>query len=127
MTIAKEKRDKIIAALTDNPNSAEVARRGNWNQSTVWVIAKAAGIELTAGNAAKGRRGPLRRAEIVAAFKKNPRATLRQVARQIGGVSHETVRTIAKAEGIKLAAPGRPRRSQHLVGRAIAAKAAIVA
>jgi hypothetical protein len=125
--ITKEKRAEIIAALNVNPDAAHVARQiGGVSHPTIWNIAKAAGIELTAGNAAKGGnrfREPLisreKRVEIVvAAFKENPRTTLRQVARQVGGVSHETVRTIAKAEGITLPKRGPKRSNQHVVGNA---------
>ena len=105
-----EKRAQIIAALNANPNSAAVARQiGGVGQATVWKIAKAAGIELTAGKAAKGH--PIsaeQRAQIIAALNSNPNA--RQVARQIGGVSRVTVWKIAKAAGIALTA-GRRRAS----------------
>jgi hypothetical protein len=98
------KRAKIIAALKINPNATEVARQiGNVSQRTVWDIAKKAGIELTAGKAAMGfpAENKEKRAEIIAALKVNPNA--RQVARQIGDVSHGTVWNIAKRARVELA------------------------
>jgi tripartite-type tricarboxylate transporter receptor subunit TctC len=99
-----EKRAQIIDALNANPNSAAVAKQiGGVSQATVWRIAKAAGIELTAGKTAGRRSIPAeKRAQIIDALKSNPNA--RQVARQIGGVSHVTVWKIAKAAGIELTA-----------------------
>ena len=63
-------------------------------QGGVWKIAKKAGIELTAGRAARGcnnRVPPDKRAEIVAALNVNPNATA--VAREVGGVSGVPVTT----------------------------------
>lgn len=108
-------REAIIAALEANPNASQVARQIGMSQWTVRRIAKAAGIELTAGNpglpAAKRER-------IIAALTATPNA--RQVAREIGGVSYMTVTNIARAAGIRLAA-SRPRKvtcpnraAQHL-------------
>jgi hypothetical protein len=46
---AVEKRAQIIDALKSNPNARQVARQiGGVSHVTVWKIAKAAGIELTA-------------------------------------------------------------------------------
>jgi hypothetical protein len=102
--LTAEKRAQIIDALNANPNSTAVAKQiGGVSQATVWKIAKAAGIELTAGKAARGH--PIsaeKRAQIIEALKSNPNA--RQVARQIGGVSRVTVWKIAKAAGIELTA-----------------------
>ncbi len=95
-----EKRAAIITALQANSNAAQVARQiDGVSQATVWRIAKVAGIAL----AARGGR-PMaaeKRAAIIAALQANPNA--RQVARQVGGVSHETVRHIAQAADIELA------------------------
>jgi DNA-binding transcriptional ArsR family regulator len=99
--LSAEKRTQIVYALKANPNAAEVAKQiGGVTHVSVWKIAKAAGIELTAGKAA--RPSPEKRAQIIAALKDNPNAT--QIAREIGGVSHTTVGRIAKAAGIALAA-----------------------
>jgi hypothetical protein len=67
---------------------------------TAWRIAKAEGIDLTAGKALMGWLTVEKRAQIIAALKANPIAT--QVAKQVGGVSQVTVWKIARAEGIEL-------------------------
>jgi hypothetical protein len=103
--ISKEKRAQIIAALKDNPNATQITREvGGANYRTVVRLAKGAGIELTVGKAARGhdRPSPEKRAQIIAALKNSPNA--KQVAREIGGVSHTTVGKIAKTAGIALAA-----------------------
>ena len=102
--ISQEKRRQIIAALKDNPNATQVAREvGGANYRTVVRLAEGAGIELTAGKAARGRRGisPEMYAQIISELENNPNAT--QVARKISGVSNTTVGKIAKAAGITLA------------------------
>ena len=62
-----------------------------------------AGIELTAGKAARGCRriSPEMSAQIIGELENNPNAT--QIARKISGVSNTTVGKIAKAAGITLA------------------------
>ena len=103
--ISQEKRRQIIAALKDNPNATQIAREvGCVNYRTVVRLAEGAGIELTAGKAARGhpRVSPEKHAQIIAALKDNPNAAA--VAKQIGGVSHTKVGKIAKAAGIALAA-----------------------
>src|SRR5262252_8654070 len=100
--ISQEKRRQIIAALKDNPNATQIAREvGGVNYSTVVRLAEGAGIDLTAGKAARGhpRVSPEKHAQIIAALKDNPNA--KQVARN--GVSHTKVGKIAKAAGIALA------------------------
>ena len=91
-------------ALTVNPNATAVAREiGGVSAAGVWKIAKRAGIELTAGIAARGcnnRVPPEKRAAIVAALNVNPNATA--VARDVGGVSGVGVWKIAQIEGIDL-------------------------
>jgi DNA-binding transcriptional ArsR family regulator len=95
-----EKRAQILAALNDNPNANQVARKiGGVSQPTVGKIAKAAGIVLTA---AGKRLSAEKRAQIIGALQANPNA--REVAKQIGGVSHVGVWKIAKAAGIELTA-----------------------
>jgi hypothetical protein len=100
----EETRQKIIAALNVNSNATAVAREiGGVSAAGVWKIAKKAGIELTAGRAARGcnnRVPPDKRAEIVAALNVNPNATA--VAREVGGVSGVGVWKIAQVEGIEL-------------------------
>ena len=52
-----EKRAQIIAALKDNPNATQIAREiGGVSHTTVGRIAKAAGIALAAGKAARNHR-----------------------------------------------------------------------
>jgi len=54
--LSAEKRTQIVDALKANPNAAEVAKQiGGVTPVGVWKIAKAAGIELTAGKAARNR------------------------------------------------------------------------
>ena len=102
--LTAEKRQQVIAALTVNSNATAVAREiGGVSAAGVWKIAKRAGIELTAGRAARGcnhRVPPDKRAEIVAALNVNPHATA--VAREVGGVSGVGVWKIAQVEGIEL-------------------------
>ncbi len=102
--LTEENRQEVIAALTVNPNATAVAREiGGVSVGGVWKIAKKAGIELTAGIAARGcnnRVPPEKRAEIVAALTVNPNATA--VAREVGGVSGVGVWKIAQVEGIEL-------------------------
>jgi transposase len=103
--LSAEQRAQIITALKDNPNATQIAREvGGVNYRTVVRLAEGAGIDLTAGKAARGhpRVSSEKHAQIIAALKDNPNAT--QVARKIGGVSHTTVGKIAKAAGITLAA-----------------------
>ena len=101
--ISQEKRRQIRAALKDNPNATQVAREvGEVNYRTVVRLAEGAGIELTAGKAARGHRiSPEMCAQIISELEDNPNAT--QVARKISGVSNATVGKIAKAAGIALA------------------------
>ena len=50
-----EKRAEIIEALKVNPNATQVARQvGGVSRVGVWKIAKAAGIELSAGKTVRG-------------------------------------------------------------------------
>jgi hypothetical protein len=102
--LTEEKRRQILAALTVNSNATAVAREiGGVSVAGVWKIAKKAGIELTAGMAARGcnhRVPPEKRAEIVAALNVNPNATA--VAREVGGVSGVGVWKIAQVESIEL-------------------------
>ena len=55
--LSAEKRAQIIAALKTNPNASAVAKQiGAVSHVVVWKIAKAAGIELTKGKAARDHR-----------------------------------------------------------------------
>ncbi len=101
--LSEEKRTQIIEALKFNSNSHAVAKQvGGVSQGTVWEIAKQTGIELTDGKAAKGNRQPRlseeKRTQIIAAFKANPNASA--VARQLGGVSRQTIRKIARQASV---------------------------
>ena len=102
--LTEEKRRQVIAALNVNSNATAVAREiGGVSAAGVWKIAKRAGIELTAGIAARGcnnRVPPEKRAAIVAALNVNPNATA--VASEVGGVSGVGVWKIAQTEGIGL-------------------------
>ena len=102
--LTEQTRQKVIAALNLNPNATAVARKiGGVSVAGVWKIAKRAGIELTAGIAARGsnkRVAPQKRAEIVAALNANPNAAA--VAREVGGVSGVGVWNIAQVERIGL-------------------------
>ena len=56
--ISTEMRAQIIAALQNNPNAAQVARQiGGVSRMTVWKIAKAVGIKLTASGLRELLRG----------------------------------------------------------------------
>ena len=97
--ISQGKRRQIIAALKDKQNATQVAREvGGMNYRTVVRLAEGAGIDLTAGKAARGhpRVSREKHAQIIAALKANPNAS--KVAKQIGVV----VSKIAKAAGIEL-------------------------
>jgi hypothetical protein len=92
----------------------------------VWKIAKRAGIELTAGKAARGsntRKAPEKRVAIVAALNVRPNAAA--VAREVGGISGAGVWWIAQAEGIDLTHShidqARRRRSRSAVHHALGA------
>jgi|ERR1700733_12409398 IS30 family transposase len=111
LLLTTEKRAEILAALNENPNANQVARQVGAAVSTVWTIARNAGIELTAGKAASKHLPPEKRAEIIAALNVNPNAT--QVAKQIGSVSVTTVWNIAHTEGIKLTRAQGPRRAAN--------------
>jgi hypothetical protein len=103
-TIEAAKRARIIAELRKNPNAHQVMRAvGGVSYGSVWLIAKAAGIDLIVGRDVK-RKPKItveKRAQIVAALRADPNA--RKVARLIGGISNVSVWAIAKTEGIALA------------------------
>jgi DNA-binding XRE family transcriptional regulator len=90
ITLAKE--DEIIAALEATPNATQVAREVGVSFATVWRRAERAGIELTAGKAARGykRLTPEQYARIIAVREAMPNATQEVVARA-AGVSRPTV------------------------------------
>ena len=95
--LTPEKEEEIIAALETIPHASRIARElGDVSFATVWRVAERAGIELTAGRAAKGRRlAAERRAKIVEALRANVKATQAEVARETG-VSRSTVGRIAR-------------------------------
>jgi transposase len=101
------RRAEIIEALRANPNASQIAKQVGLSKFTTWRIAKAAGIELTAGKAVAGWLPAEKRAEIIEALRANPITT--QVAKQVGGVSQVTVWKIARAEGIELTRKRSPR------------------
>ena len=121
--ISEEKRRQIVAALKENPNATQVARKiGGVSNTTVGKIAKAAGIALAAAKSRK-RLSAEQRAQIIAALKENPNAT--QLAREVGGVNYRTVVRLAERAGIELtagkAARGHPRVSSEKQAQIIAA------
>ena len=98
--ISEEKRRQIIAALKDNPNATQIARKiGSVSHTKVGKIAKAAGITLPVAESGK-RLSAEQRAQIIDALKANPNTAA--VAKQIGGVTQVGVWKIAKAAGIEL-------------------------
>jgi hypothetical protein len=100
--IPEAKRAQIIEALKANPNARVVAEQvGGVSKVTVRKIAKQIGVDLAAAKAARCALPLEKRAKIIAALIANPNASA--VARQVG-VSHVTVRKIAKQTGIDLAA-----------------------
>jgi hypothetical protein len=75
ITLAKE--EEIIAALEVDAHASRVAQRLGVSFSTVWRRADRAGIELTAGRAAKGykRLSVEQYAKIITVRRANPKAT----------------------------------------------------
>ncbi len=98
--MAADKRQGIIDALRENPNATQVAKQlGDVSPTTVWKIAKAAGIEIAKRITITSEK----RSEIIAALQENPNAN--QIARQVDGISTVGVWKIAKKAGIMLTAP----------------------
>jgi DNA invertase Pin-like site-specific DNA recombinase len=95
--ITLEKEEEIIAALATTPHASWVARELGVSFATVWRRAERAGIELTAGRAAKGyKRLPAEQyAKIIAVRQENPQATQQEVARK-AGVSRPTVSRVTR-------------------------------
>jgi hypothetical protein len=54
--VTAEQEEEIVAALTAKPHALQVARDTGRSFATVWRRAESAGIELTAGQEAKGYR-----------------------------------------------------------------------
>jgi len=101
--LSTQERRRIVLALERNPNAKAVAEKlGLASSTTVAKLAKQAEITLTAGEKARGKNhvSDETRAALTAKLKENPNA--RQVARELGSISHETVRKIAQSEGITL-------------------------
>jgi hypothetical protein len=92
---------RLIGSGPLESGHAVLRHSGGVTYKTVWNIAKAAGIELTAGYAARGRpRLPeAKRAQILTALMSNPSPSW--AARETG-VSRSTVRGIARAEQFPL-------------------------
>ena len=95
--ITPTKEEEIIAALEATPHASRVAQKLGVSFSTVWRRADRAGIELTAGRAAKGyKRLPVERyAKIIAVRQANPKATQEEVARE-AGVSRPTLSRVTR-------------------------------
>jgi hypothetical protein len=95
---------KIIARLRRRSHASFVADKTGFSFATVWRVAERAGIELTAGQEAKGYKRLARKqvAKVIEARRANPDAPQIEIARQ-AGVSRSTVWRI---EG------GSPRRRQ---------------
>src|SRR5277367_3389760 len=95
--ITVEKDDEIMAALEADAHASRVARKLGVSFSTVWRRADEAGIELTAGRAAKGNKplAPERHAKIIEVRRENPKATQQEVARE-AGVSRATVSRVTR-------------------------------
>jgi transcriptional regulator with XRE-family HTH domain len=100
ITAAKE--EEILAALGNDPHASRVAQKLGVSFSTVWRRAEQAGIELTAGRAAKGykRLSIERRAAIVEVRRAKPHATQKEVARE-AGVSRATVSRITGGDRLR--------------------------
>ncbi len=115
--VPPKKRARIIAALKANPNGRAVARQfGDVSGNTICKIAREAGIDLAAANEARRFVSSEKRAKIVAALKANPNASA--VARQVGGVSVSTTRSIGTQAGIDFAAVKIARRALPALTRA---------
>jgi hypothetical protein len=100
--ILSQKRAHIIDRLKENPNARAVARQvGGVTHTTVGTIARQEGIALTAGRTVR-RMSPEKSAQILNRLKENPNT--REVAAEVGGVSHQTVWRIAKQAGLELTA-----------------------
>jgi CRP-like cAMP-binding protein len=95
--ITRETERKIISALEKESHASRVARMlRDVSYATVWRVADRAGIELTAGREAKGRRlSPERRAKLEATVAANPEATQEELAQQCG-VSRATVGRVVR-------------------------------
>jgi DNA invertase Pin-like site-specific DNA recombinase len=107
ITLAQE--EEILAALEVTSHASRVARELGVSFATVWRRADRAGIELTAGRAAKGSRRLTadQYAKIIEVRQANPSATQEEVARA-AGVSRPTVSRVTRAHNCRAgAAPGR--------------------
>jgi DNA-binding MurR/RpiR family transcriptional regulator len=95
LTLAKE--EEILAALEEMPHASRVARKLGVSFATVWRRADQAGIELTAGKAARGykRLTVEQYAKITEVRRANPTATQEEVARK-AGVSRPTVSRVTR-------------------------------
>ena len=97
--IPAEKEAHIVRQLWEKRNASLVAREEGVSFSKVWRLAEDAGIELTAGRAAKGhwRLPPERRAKVIEGRRANPTAPQEQIARA-AGVSRPTVSRIERGD-----------------------------
>lgn len=86
--INAEEEASIKSALMATPHASLVAResKGAWSYSTVWRVADRAGIALTAGRETMGRAriSAALRAAVMEAVRANPKATQKQIGRELG-------------------------------------------
>jgi transposase len=100
--LSDEEEAAITIALEAKPYASAVARDsgGAWSYSTVWRVARRAGIDLTAGREAQQqhswhRLSEERRAAVIEARRLNPNGRQKDIA-QASGVSRQTVNRIER-------------------------------
>ena len=93
-----------MIANASRPPCDEAAQKLGVSFATVWRRADRAGIELTAGRAAKGcKRLPAEQyAKIITVRRANPKATQEEVARE-AGVSRPTVSRVTRGHNRRAA------------------------
>lgn len=97
--IPEQRKKEIIAALNRDSHASRVTRAlGDVSYATVWRVAEQAGIDLTAGRAARGNKPGQaeRHAKIKDAVRAYPKATQKELARQ-ADVSLSTIRRVVGA------------------------------
>ena len=97
--LSQKARQRIVAALKENPNALQVARKLRVKYDTVWRVAQEEGIELSQGRAAYVKKC----AKITEALKCNP--NMPQVARELG-VHNDAVYRVARRARKNLAENG---------------------
>ena len=88
-----------MIANASRPHCDEAAQKLGVSFLTVWRRADRAGIQLTAGRAAKGykRLSVEQYAKIITVRRANPKATQEEVAREVG-VSRPTVSRVTRGQ-----------------------------